>query len=110
MASASSRMPASFCCPASTSLGHFSENFISSDPADLADASMPTLCSAASRASPAAKPSVAATAGRNVDYFEDAAGKVTARRDPGTMSSSTSGGLLGGHKPHRTALAVAGAR
>ena len=56
-------MPASFCRPASTSLGHFSENFISSDPADRSDASMLTLRSAASSASPAAKPSVAATAG-----------------------------------------------
>ncbi|OIQ63860.1 hypothetical protein GALL_545970 [mine drainage metagenome] len=62
-ASASSRIPASFCCPTSTSLGHLSENFISSDPADLSEASMPTFCSAASSASPAAKPSVAATAG-----------------------------------------------
>src|SRR5712675_454556 len=62
-ASASSRMPASFSGPARTSLGHFSENFISSDPADLSDASMLTFCSAASSASPAAKPSVAATAG-----------------------------------------------
>src|SRR6266478_222591 len=62
-ASASSRMPASFCRPASTSFGHFSENFIWSDPADLSDASMLTFCSAASSATPAAKPSVAATAG-----------------------------------------------
>ncbi len=61
--SASSRMPASFCGPAMTSLGHFSENFIWSDPADLSDASTLTFCSAASSASPAAKPSVAATAG-----------------------------------------------
>ena len=63
MASASSRMPASFFCPASTSLGHFSENFIKSDPAALSDASILTLCKAASSASPAANPSVAATAG-----------------------------------------------
>src|SRR5713101_3423802 len=62
-ASASSRMPASFSRPARTSLGHFSEYFISSDPAALSDASTLTFCSAASSASPAAKPSVAATAG-----------------------------------------------
>ena len=55
--------PRAFFRPARTSLGHFSENFISSDPADLSDASMLTLCSAASSASPAANPSVAATAG-----------------------------------------------
>ena len=62
-ASASSPMPTSFFRPARTSLGHFSENFICSDPADLSDASMLTFCSAVSIASPAAKPSVAATAG-----------------------------------------------
>ena len=62
-ASASSRMPASFCRPARTSFGHFSENFMWSDPADLSDASMLTFCNAASSATPAAKPSVAATAG-----------------------------------------------
>ena len=56
-------MPASFRLPASTSFGHFSENFMWSDPADRSDASMLTRRSAASSASPAAKPSVAATAG-----------------------------------------------
>src|SRR5205807_2489922 len=48
--------------------------------------------------------------GRYVDYLEDAAGEVTTRRDPWPMPSSASGGLLGSYKPHRSALAVAGAR
>ena len=63
MASASSKMPASFCRPASTSLGHFSEKSNSSDPAERNDASTLSLRSAASNARPAANPSVAATAG-----------------------------------------------
>ena len=62
-ASASSRMPASFCRPAKTSLGHFSENFRSSDPGERMAASTLSLASADSSASPAAKPRVAATAG-----------------------------------------------
>ena len=53
----------SFCRPASTSLGHFSENLVWSDPAVRNDASMLAFCKACSIASPAAKPSVAATGG-----------------------------------------------
>ncbi len=109
-ASASSRMPASFCGPASTSFGHFSENFMWSDPADLSEASMLTFCSAASSASPAAKPRVAATDGRYVDGLKDAAGEIAARRDPGAMPSSAPRGLLRGHQPQRSALASARAR
>src|ERR1700730_18308586 len=56
-------MPASFLLPASTSLGHFSENPMPSDPADLKEASILIFFSAASNARPAANPSVAAAAG-----------------------------------------------
>jgi len=49
-----------------------------SDPGDRSAASMLTF-SARLKRCPAAKPSVAATAGRNSDHFEEAAGEIFPR-------------------------------
>ena len=38
---------------------------------------------------------------RNVDHFENAAGEIATRRDPGAMPPSASRGLLRGHEPDR---------
>src|SRR5262245_5742225 len=62
-ASASSRMPESFCPPASTSLGHFRANLNGSAPPARKAASTLTARTAASSESPAANTRVTAAAG-----------------------------------------------
>ena len=61
-------------------------------------------------ATPAAKPSVAATGGATVDHLEHAGRKIAARRNPGAIAPSAPGGLVIRHQPQRPLLAGLGAR
>ncbi len=46
---------------------------------------------------------------RHVHDFENAAGKVATRRDPGALPAAPARRLLRRHEPHRSPLAIAGA-
>jgi len=80
------------------------ENVMWSDPGDRSAASMLTFFSAASSASPAAKPSVAATAGETPITSRMLLARFPRGAIQGRVSPSTSGGLLRCHEPYRPAL------
>ena len=104
-ASASSRMPASFCRPASTSFGHFSENFISSDPADLSDASMLTFAAPPRARARRQSPSVAATAGATSTTSRTLLARLPRGAIQGRCRRPRPAVCSDGHKPDRPALA-----
>ena len=87
-------MPASLAPSARRSFGHLSRN----------DAAGATAASASRSATPATKPSVAATRRLPRPFQEEARGEIARRRRPAPAAPAASGGLVSRHDPESARL------